>query len=128
MRNEMRLCGFLQIVPLMLLVMMATTAGAQPPDARTIVAESQSIHSANGIEVREAVKLGGIPQWITVRGKDLNNPLLLYVHGGAGDTIMGVSWSFQHPWEDYFTAVEWDQRGSGKPYASNDWETVQPTM
>jgi proline iminopeptidase len=63
-----------------------------------------------------------------VRGKDLNNPLLLYVHGGPGDAIMGVSWSFQRPWEDYFTVVEWDQRASGKTYASNDWQTVQPTM
>jgi pimeloyl-ACP methyl ester carboxylesterase len=128
MRNEMKLPGFLRMVPLMLLVMMATRAGAQQADARTVIAESESIHTANGVEVRETVKLGGIPQWITVRGKDLNNPLLLYVHGGPGDAIMGVSWSFQRPWEDYFTVVEWDQRASGKTYASNDWQTVQPTM
>jgi proline iminopeptidase len=128
MRNQMKLCGFFRMVPLMLLVMMATTAGAQQADARTVIAESESIHTANGVEVRETVKLGGIPQWITVRGKDLNNPLLLYVHGGPGDAIMGVSWSFQRPWEDYFTVVEWDQRASGKTYASNDWQTVQPTM
>lgn len=109
---------------------VGTLAGAalQQPDGRTIVAESQAIHTAHGVELREAVKLGGISQWITVRGKDLNNPLLLYVHGGPGDSIMGVSWSFQRPWEDYFTVVEWDQRGSGKTYASNDWEAVQPTM
>jgi proline iminopeptidase len=101
---------------------------AQQPDARTIIAESQSIHTPNGIELRETVKLGGIPQWITVRGKDLNNPLLLFVHGGPGDAMMGVSWTFQRPWEDYFTVVQWDQRGSGKTYASNDWETVKPTL
>ena len=100
----------------------------QQPDARTIVAESQSIHTANGVEVRETVKLGGIPQWITVRGKDLSNPLLLYIHGGPGDTMMGVSWTFQRPWEDYFTVVQWDQRGAGKTYAANDWATVKPTM
>jgi pimeloyl-ACP methyl ester carboxylesterase len=105
-----------------------TGVARQQPDGRTIVAESEAIHTAHGVEVRETVKLGGISQWITVRGKDLNNPLLLYVHGGPGDAIMGVSWSFQRPWEDYFTVVEWDQRGSGKTYASNDWETVEPTM
>jgi pimeloyl-ACP methyl ester carboxylesterase len=100
----------------------------EQPDARTVVAESESIHTTNGIEVREAVTIGGVKQWITVRGKDLNNPLLLYVHGGPGDAMMGASWSFQRPWEDYFTVVQWDQRGSGKTYASNDWETVKPTL
>jgi proline iminopeptidase len=108
--------------------MLAASPAQQQPDARTIVAESEAIHTAHGVEVREAVKIGGIPQWITVRGKDLNNPLLLYIHGGPGDTMMGVSWTFQRPWEDYFTVVEWDQRGAGKTYASNDWETVKPTM
>src|ERR1700733_11895960 len=108
--------------------MLAASPAQQQPDARTIVAESEAIHTAHGVEVREAVKIGGIPQWITVRGKDLNNPLLLYVHGGPGDTMMGVSWSFQRPWEDYFTVVQWDQRGAGKTYAANDWETVKPTM
>src|SRR6202789_1809010 len=98
--------------------MLAASPAQQQPDARTIVAESEAIHTAHGVEVREAVKIGGISQWITVRGKDLNNPLLLYVHGGPGGAIMGVSWSFQRPWEDCFTVVEWDQRGSGKTYAS----------
>jgi pimeloyl-ACP methyl ester carboxylesterase len=119
MRNEMKLCGFLRMLPLMLLVMMATTAGAQQADARTVIAESESIHTANGMEVREPVKISGIPQWITVRGKDLDNPLLLYIHGGPGDTMMGVSWTFQRPWEDYFTVVQWDQRGSGKRLSSS---------
>jgi proline iminopeptidase len=127
MRNGITGRGLLRIAPLMLVGVIAT-APAQQPDARTIVAESQSIHTANGVEVREAVTIGGIPQWITVRGKDRNNPLLLYVHGGPGDTMMGVSWSFQRPWEDYFTVVEWDQRGAGKTYAANDWNAVKPTL
>jgi proline iminopeptidase len=108
--------------------MAAASPAQQQPDARTIVAESEAIHTAHGVEVREAVKIGGIPQWITVRGKDLDNPLLLYIHGGPGDTMMGVSWTFQRPWEDYFTVVQWDQRGAGKTYAANDWATVKPTM
>ena len=27
---------------------------------------------------------------------------------------MPVSWTYQAPWEDYFTVVNWDQRGVGK--------------
>ncbi|MDQ1452171.1 MAG: hypothetical protein QOK38_2037 [Acidobacteriaceae bacterium] len=65
--------------------MPGASPAQQQPDARTVVAESEPIHTVHGVEVREAVKIGGIPQWITVRGKDLSNPLLLYVHGGPGD-------------------------------------------
>jgi hypothetical protein len=47
---------------LMLEHIVASGASAQQPDARTVIAESQSIHTANGVEVREAVKIGGIDQ------------------------------------------------------------------
>lgn len=33
--------------------------------------------------------------------------------------MMPLSWTFQRPWEDYFTVVQWDQRGAGKTEASN---------
>ncbi len=41
---------------------------------------------------------------------------------------MPTSWTFQNPWEDYFTVVQWDQRGSGKTYNANDPKKVAPTM
>jgi pimeloyl-ACP methyl ester carboxylesterase len=39
-----------------------------------------------------------------------------------------LSWTFQTPWEDYFTVVQWDQRGAGKTYAANDPEKVAAGM
>jgi pimeloyl-ACP methyl ester carboxylesterase len=41
---------------------------------------------------------------------------------------MPTSWYFQNGWEDYFTVVQWDQRGSGKTYGANDPKKVQPTL
>jgi pimeloyl-ACP methyl ester carboxylesterase len=41
---------------------------------------------------------------------------------------MPEDYTFQSPWEDYFTVVEWDQRGAGKTYTANDPNTVAPTM
>jgi pimeloyl-ACP methyl ester carboxylesterase len=35
---------------------------------------------------------------------------------------------FEGPWTDYFTVIEWDQRGGGKTYELNDPEKVAPTM
>ena len=68
----------------------------------------------NGIHDAMAVKIGGIEQWISIRGKDKNAPLMLVLHGGPGSTLMGLSHTYQRPWEDYYTVVNWDQRCSGR--------------
>src|SRR5690606_23265637 len=62
----------------------------------------------------------GIKQWISVRGRDRRNPILLFIHGGPASTEMPVSWLYQSPWEDFFTVVQWDQRGAGKSWTAND--------
>ena len=76
--------------------------------------------SSTSIEFRQAsfVKIGGIEQWIDVRGKNPANPLLLVLHGGPGSTWDPLEKLFE-PWEAYFTLVEWDQRGAGRTYAKN---------
>lgn len=92
------------------------------------VAEERAIHSPNGIDSLEAVRIGGIEQWIEVRGQDVNNPILLFVHGGPGIAFIPLSGSFQRSWESHFTVVQWDQRGAGKTYAWNDRELQRTTM
>jgi pimeloyl-ACP methyl ester carboxylesterase len=41
---------------------------------------------------------------------------------------MPMSWWFSRGWEEYFTVVQWDQRGAGKTYLMNDPNVVAPTM
>lgn len=107
-------------------------AFAQKPasraDAVKIVADMRRIVTPEGIERTQAVRIGGIDQWITVRGMDRRNPVLLMLHGGPGYVAMPTSWYFQRPWEDFFTVVQWDQRGAGKTYAANDPAAVAPTL
>ena len=74
------------------------------------------------------MQIGGIDQWIEVRGQNLNNPILLVVHGGPGIAFIPLAAAFQGPWEKDFTVVEWDQRGAGKTYASNKTELLRRTM
>ncbi len=74
------------------------------------------IESACGIVEKRFVRIGGIEQWIEIRGEDQNNPALLFLHGGPG-----CSYSIFTPhlrsWEKHFTIIQWDQRGGGKTYA-----------
>jgi proline iminopeptidase len=92
------------------------------------VAEKRAITSANGINSFEAVRIGAIDQWIEVRGQDVDNPILLWIHGGPGVAFVPLAGAFQDPLEKYFTIVQWDQRGAGKTYASNDKELQRRTM
>ena len=114
-------------VALMSMAPLAARAGA-PPDPHAILAEVGKIVSSNGIDEAKAVEIGGIRQWITVRGRDRRNPILLVIHGGPAAPDLPNRYLFEAPWTDYFTVVEWDQRGSGKTFALNDPAKVAPTM
>lgn len=74
---------------------------------------AMAIHAPNGIDEAGYVRIGGIDQWIRIRGQDRNNPVLLCLHGGPGGTWTPMTALFL-PWEKQFTVVQWDQRGAGK--------------
>lgn len=97
-------------------------------EALEIVSGLRRIVSPQGVDRLEAVNIGGIDQWISIRGTDLRNPILLFIHGGPGYVSMPTSWYFQRGWEEFFTVVNWDQRGAGKTYAGNDPRAVFPTL
>lgn len=97
-------------------------------EAKAIIADLERIVTPNGVQEMFTASIGGIDQWISVRGRDRDNPLLLFVHGGPASPMMPVAWTFQRPWEEYFTVVQWDQRGAGKTYLANDPQKVAPTI
>lgn len=92
------------------------------------LAELRKIHTPEGIEALEEVTLGGTRQWVSIRGKNRANPVLLFIHGGPGTPMMPMTWAYQAPWEDFFTVVQWDQRGVGKNAATADREALKPTL
>jgi pimeloyl-ACP methyl ester carboxylesterase len=90
-------------------------------------AKNYKISSPNGMDEGNYVPIGGIEQWITIRGEDRNNPVVLFVHGGPGDVTNPWSFAFFAPWEKYFTIVQWDQRGAGRTLGKSGPD-VAPTM
>jgi len=105
-----------------------TTPADWRAPVQKILRDVRRIPDPPGIEEAQAVEIGGIRQWISVRGRDRRNPILLFIHGGPASTELPVSWIYQSGWEDYFTVVQWDQRGAGKTYVANDPQVVGPTI
>ena len=104
------------------------SAAAEAPDPHAILADYARIVSANGVDEAKTVEIGGIRQWITVRGRNRENPILLVIHGGPAAPDLPNRFLYEPSWDDYFTVVQWDQRGSGKTFALNDPDKVAPTM
>ncbi len=75
---------------------------------------SQSLAQGSPIDTAAAVDIGGIKQWISIKGTNNGNPVLLFLHGGPGNSAMGYAAKFSGELQKYFVVVHWDQRESGK--------------
>ncbi|WP_344502948.1 alpha/beta hydrolase [Dactylosporangium maewongense] len=106
---------------LMLIAPAALTAAAAlataPLAVRAVLkhrrAAEARITSPAGIVEGRYVTIGGVEQWLQIRGEDRANPVLLVVHGGPGSPY-SVFTAALREWEKHFTVVHWDRRGCGR--------------
>jgi pimeloyl-ACP methyl ester carboxylesterase len=103
----------MKMVILMLLFLSSFVSAETPQTANSEIQEERF------------VKLGGIDQWITIRGANRANPVLLLIHGGPGDaqSLLRNTYAI---YENDFTIVQWDQRGAAKTYAANPNSPPEP--
>jgi pimeloyl-ACP methyl ester carboxylesterase len=87
---------------------------------------ASSAASAGSISESGYVLIGGIEQWIQLRGEDRDNPVLLWLNGGPGYSTIPDTARYRQ-WESPFTLVMWDQRGEGKTFERSG-TSVAPTM
>lgn len=86
-----------------------------------------AVGSPARIEQSSFVSIGGIDQWISIRGNERGNPVLLVVHGGPGEAQWMAADKYE-PWEKAFTVVQWDQRGAGHTYGRYGTQTPDVTL
>lgn len=75
--------------------------------------------SKKAMGVEEYVLINGIHQYLFHSGTADENPVLLFLHGGPGSAASLFAHAFQETWEDLFTVIHWDQRGTGKTLTKN---------
>ena len=110
----------------------APASQARPVPGRDAItarlAELRRIHTPEGIESLEQVAIDETQQWVSISGRHRDNPVILFIHGGPGTPMMPMAWAYQAPWEDFFTIVQWDQRGVGKNAATTDPQVLLTTL
>jgi pimeloyl-ACP methyl ester carboxylesterase len=63
-------------------------------------------------------RIGGVEQWVAIRGADRAGPALLFLHGGPGEAQSPFLSVFA-PWEERHVVAQWDQRGAGRSFAKS---------
>ncbi len=71
------------------------------------------------IAVIEQISLGGVDQYLIIRGADQNKPVMLFLHGGPGSPEYAFMKAFNPDLENDFVLVYWEQRGAGKSWSEN---------
>lgn len=104
------------IVILSILAVLLSQAFAMTPP----ITDSQGNPLPGSIASLEKVTLNGSEQWISIRGKDTNKPVLLFLAGGPGGSQLTTARFALQGLEDHFVVVNWEQPGAGKSFDVKD--------
>jgi pimeloyl-ACP methyl ester carboxylesterase len=100
---------------------------AYPALPQNAAAQALPVRAPEQVKEELFVRIGGIDQWITIKGDDRNNPVVLFLHGGPGDALSPFADAMYAGWEKDFILVQWDQRGAGRTYGKSG-PSIEPTM
>lgn len=67
----------------------------------------------------EPVQINGTKQFLLIRANNNSKPVLLYLHGGPGQSLIPFAYKATDKLINNFIVVYWDQRGTGLSYNEN---------
>lgn len=111
--------------PVVVSAVIVSAAGAMALAARTHTPPFRHPDGrpvAGAIAEQRRLTLGGLDQYILIRGRDRTAPILLFLHGGPGTSEMPLLRVYNAALETAFVFVNWDQPGTGKSYSA----TIDP--
>ena len=90
-------------------------------------AHNFQIQSETGIDEQTFLEIGGLQQFVQIRGECTSNPIIVFAHGGPANPLPHLAYRSQRQLEKEYTIIHWDQRGSGRTYFANTG-TDQPEV
>jgi pimeloyl-ACP methyl ester carboxylesterase len=134
--NMALLILFIRLKPIWPGAVVAVTGiflvGVLAVTASQVFAMTPPITDADGkplpgnIATLETVTLNGSQQWVSVRGRDITKPVLLFLAGGPGGSQLATARFALGGLEEHFVVVNWEQPGSGKSFDAVDRSTLTP--
>jgi pimeloyl-ACP methyl ester carboxylesterase len=104
-------------------------ARAQAPAAGSPrLAQATCTSAGKPVDEKGFVTIGGIEQWVRIKGSSCANPIVVLVHGGPGNPTTPWADHVYKAWEKDFTIVQWDQRGAGMTYGRNPAKDDEPLL
>ena len=89
----------------LLIVALLAVAASQAFASTPAITGSDGKPLANSIATLEKVNLNGSEQWISIRGKDANSPVLLFLAGGPGGSQLATARHALGGLEEHFVIV-----------------------
>jgi pimeloyl-ACP methyl ester carboxylesterase len=118
--------GTLGVAVGILLVSLVAVVASQVYAATPMITGADGRPIPGSIASLEKVTINGTEQWITIRGQDMNKPILLHLGmGGPGGGGFATRSLFE-PLEKDFVVVAWDEPGTGKSYNALPISTLTP--
>jgi pimeloyl-ACP methyl ester carboxylesterase len=74
---------------------------------------------AGSISEKIHVNINGVQQGMFIMGKNVGNPVLLFLHGGTAMPEYFLTQKHPTGLEQYFTVCWWDRRNAGLSYSAN---------
>ena len=89
-----------------------------------VLLTGHSLFAQQPIDTTAVFNIGGIKQSVRIKGKDVSKPLILFLHGGPGGSMMQKIDKINGKLQQHFVVVHWDQRETGETLKLN--KTTQP--
>ena len=90
------------------------------------ITDAQGDVLPGSIATLEKIQLGDSEQWVSIRGNDVSNPVLLFLAGGPGGSQLTTARHELAGLEEHFVVVNWEQPGAGKSFYAVDRSTLTP--
>lgn len=115
-----RIIGITGMLIIAVLAVVASQFFASTPP----IVDSNGQQIPNAIASLEKVTINDSDQWITIRGQNKENPVLLFLSGGPGGSQLVTERRALGKLEESFVVVNWDQPGAGKSYNAVDQKAL----